>query len=87
MPTWMIHVIGNVGVLLVLVAYLLVSNGRIASTSPKYQWLNLVGAAILIAYSVVFVAWASVVLNSIWLLIALVALVKIRRQRLSATPA
>lgn len=76
----MIHVFGNLGVLMVLAAYFLVSSGRIMSTAPAYQVLNLAGAAILIAYSVVFVAWANVVLNSIWLLIALVSLVKIRRR-------
>jgi multidrug transporter EmrE-like cation transporter len=74
----MIHVFGNLGVLMVLAAYFLVSTGRIMSTAPVYQVLNLVGAAILIVYSVVFFAWANVALNSIWLLIALVSLIKIR---------
>ena len=84
MPTWMIHVFGNFGVLMVLAAYFLVSNGRISSTSSSYQVLNLVGGAILVAYSVVFFAWANVVLNTIWFCIALVALIKIRRARAAA---
>jgi hypothetical protein len=87
MPTWTIHVLGNIGVVLILAAYFLVSNGRTSSTSPMYQWLNLVGAAILIVYSFALFAWASVTLNCIWLLIALTALVKKRRRRSTqATP-
>jgi hypothetical protein len=77
----MFHVFGNVGVLMVLAAYFLVSSGRIKSSAPLYQVLNLVGAAILVVYSVVLLAWASVVLNGIWMLIALVWLVKIRRRQ------
>ena len=76
MNTWLLHIVGNIGVLCVLGAYFLVSTGRLKSISPRYQVLNLVGAIILTAYAVVLVAWASVVLNGIWALIALVALLR-----------
>lgn len=75
-----LHIVGNIGVICVLLAYFLVSTGRIKSISAKYQVLNLVGAVILTIYAVVLVAWASVALNAIWAVIALVALIKNRRQ-------
>lgn len=78
MPTWIIHVVGNLGVLLILGAYLLVSSQRLKPSAPLYQILNLVGAVILVAYSISFAAWASVVLNGVWTLIAVWALVRIR---------
>jgi hypothetical protein len=59
---------------MVLGAYLLVSSNRVKSISPAYQALNLVGAVILIGYSLALAAWASVVLNSVWALIAAWAL-------------
>lgn len=81
-----LHVIGNLGVLLILGAYLLVSTGRVQSFSPRYQSLNLIGAVIMIGYSVALVAWASVVLNSVWALIALVSLIShARRAKVEAT--
>lgn len=78
MNIWLLHIIGNIGVLLVLGAYFLISTGRLKSISPRYQLLNLVGAIILTVYAVILVAWASVVLNGIWALIALVALIRNR---------
>lgn len=81
MPTWIIHVVGNLGVLLILGAYLLVSSQRLKPSAPLYQILNLVGAVILVAYSISFAAWASVMLNGVWTLIAVWALVRIRLGR------
>jgi peptidoglycan/LPS O-acetylase OafA/YrhL len=51
MPTWLLHVIGNIGVLMILGAYFLVSSSMIKSISPWYQSLNLVGAIIMAIYS------------------------------------
>ena len=82
MPEWVLHGVGNVGVLLVLGAYLLLSNGRIKSISPWYQGLNLGGAVLLTGYSIVLAAWATVLLNSVWAAIAVVALIaNLRRAR------
>lgn len=74
----MIHVVGTIGMLLVLGAYTLVSLRRIASASVAFQGLNLVGAGFLAVYSVVLGAWATVALNAVWALIALAALVRLR---------
>ncbi len=80
--------IGNVGVIMVLGAYLLVSSNRIKSISPIYQALNLAGAIILIGYSLALdeVAYASVVLNSVWALIAVWALVLNSRRSKTPSP-
>ena len=79
----LIHVVGGIGTIMVLVAYFLVSAGRIASASTAFQGLNLVGAALLAYYAVVLAAWASVALNGIWSLIGLVAMVRIVQMRRS----
>lgn len=85
METIVLHLVGNVGVLCVLAAYFLVSTGKVASISVKYQVLNLVGAIILTIYAIILVAWASVALNAIWALIALVALARGRKGVRDAT--
>lgn len=77
----LIHVVGGIGTIMVLAAYFLVSAGRIASASTTFQGLNLVGAALLAYYGAVLAAWASVVLNVIWALIGLVAVVRIVQHR------
>ena len=71
----LLHVIGNLGVVLYLGAYWLVSLGRVASFSPRYQVPNFIGALILLGYSIILTAWASVVLNVVWALIAGTSLV------------
>lgn len=77
----MIHVLGGIGTVCVLLAYLLVSSQRISSESRAFQLLNLLGAAMLAVYSLVLSAWSSVALNAIWAVIALVALWRILRAR------
>lgn len=71
--------------LLVLGAYFAVSSGRLKSASYGFQGMNLVGAAMLTAYSVVLAAWATVVLNAAWGVIALVALIRVVRSREAAS--
>lgn len=80
-----LHVIGNLGVILILGAYWLVSTGRVQSISPKYQVLNLVGAVIMVGYSIILVAWASVVLNGVWSIIAATSLIRNARKAKAAT--
>lgn len=77
----MVHVIGGIGTILVLAAYFLVSTGRLKSASLGFQGMNLIGAALLTIYAVALVAWASVALNAVWGIIALVALVRVIQRR------
>lgn len=80
-PDWLLHVIGTGGAICVLLAYFLVSNGKVTSSSVPFQLINLVGAALLTTYAFILQGWSLVFLNGIWAVIALVALVRIRRAR------
>ena len=89
MTDWVLHAIGNVGVLCVLGASFLLSIGKIKAISNWYQGLNLGGAIFLTGYSLVLAAWASVALNTVWAAIAVVSLViNLRRVKVvSSEPA
>lgn len=75
----MVHIPGFIGTFLVLGAYFLLSTGRIRAASLQYQGLNLIGAALLTLYGFLLAAWASIALNGIWGLIAVVALLRVLR--------
>lgn len=75
------HVIGGIGTILVLTAYFLVSTGRVPSRSLGFQGINLVGAILLTIYGFMLFAWATVALNGVWGLIAIVALFRVFRDR------
>ncbi|RNI21788.1 CBU_0592 family membrane protein [Rufibacter latericius] len=70
------EIIGWAGALFSLTAFSLNSLNIITSQSMQYLLLNVVGCAFLIVYAINKKAHASWVLNSIWLLITAVALVK-----------
>jgi len=73
------EIIGWGGTGAILLAYLLVSTGKILSNSRKYQLLNLFGAIGIIINSGIHGATPSVGLNVVWLLIALYGLVKAKK--------
>ena len=75
------HLIGGIGTILVLTAYFLVSTGRVPSKSLGFQGINLVGAILLTIYGFMLFAWATVALNGVWGLIAIVALFRVFRDR------
>ena len=77
---------GAVGSVIVLLAYFLVTTGRVTSSSWHFQGLNLVGSVLLTIYSFALAAWAAVPLNGTWVIIAAVALVRMQlgRRRASA---
>ena len=72
-----IEVIGWVGAMFSLSAFGLNSLNVISSQSVLYLVLNIVGCFFLIVYAFFKKAHASWVLNTIWLLITVVALVKV----------
>ena len=74
----MIHVFGAVGMLLLMLAFAMVSTKRLSPSGVAYQGMNLVGALILVVYSIILVAWVSVALNLAWAAIALVSLIRNR---------
>ena len=75
-----IDVIGWIGAIALLIAYGLISAGRMKSDGKKYQALNLVGGAGLIVNSTWYGAYPSTFVNVVWVGIAVVALIGIFRK-------
>jgi len=71
--------VGMIGVILILIAYYLLSVNRMSAMSMSYQWLNFWGAW-LILYSLFF-HWnlSSVVIEAAWILISMLGMYKVWR--------
>lgn len=78
---------GWIGAALILLAYLLLSMGKVTGQSPLYQGMNVVGAAGFIINGWWHGALPSAVLNVIWMLIGGVALWRMMAKRKSSTSA
>ena len=76
-----IEIVGWTGALLVLVAYWLVSHGRLGGTTFTFQAMNVGGALMLAANGYYHGAFPAVFVNVCWLLIGLFALWWHRRAR------
>ena len=74
---------GWIGAGLILLAYLLLSMGKVTGQSPLYQGMNIVGAAGFIINGWWHDALPSAVLNVIWMLIGGVTLWRIWARRRS----
>lgn len=72
---------GWLGALLVLGAYGLLTIKKLSSDDIRYHGLNFVGSVCLAIYALVYHAHASMVVNIIWLLIALWAIATIQTRR------
>ena len=81
------EVAGWAGAALILVAYLLLSMGRLTGQSPLYQWMNVFGAAGFVVNGWWHGAIPSATLNVLWLMIGAVALWQIRMRKGSSTSA
>ena len=80
-----VEVAGWAGAILILLAYLLLSAGRLTGQSLSYQLMNVFGAAGFIINGWWHGAMPSAVLNVIWLMIGAVATWRIMRKRGSST--
>ncbi len=69
-----ITLVGWLGAFALLAAYAAVSTGRLAGRSPRFQVVNLAGAAALTLNSGYHEAWPSVGLNLVWIAIGLAAI-------------
>ena len=78
------EVIGYAGAVAILLAYFLLSIGKITS-GRTYHLLNLVGAIGLLINGAVHAAWPSVVLNVVWTGIAIFSVVQLARKRVVNT--
>ena len=82
-----IEVAGWAGALLILLAYLFLSAGRLTGQSLVYQGMNVAGAAGFIVNGWWHGALPSAVLNVIWMMIGTIALWRIlARRRKAAEP-
>jgi len=78
----LIDILGWIGAILLLLAYALVSNRKLAGDSVRFQLLNLSGGLLLAANSAYHGALPSVAVNAVWIVIGLAALLRARRQRI-----
>ena len=87
MLSFLVEVAGWAGATLILLAYLLLSAGRLTGQSLSYQLMNVVGAAGFIVNGWWHGALPSAVLNVIWLMIGAIATWRILKKRRSSTSA
>lgn len=74
-----IEAAGWIGALLILIAYLLVSAGRLSGQSVAFQAMNILGALGFVINSGAHGALPSTVLNIIWMAIGAATLWRTRR--------
>ena len=82
-----VEVAGWIGALLILLAYLMVTVGKLTGQSLAFQWMNLIGAAGFVINGWWHRALPSAALNVLWMLIAGVALWQLWRGKGSSTSA
>ncbi len=71
----MVNISGWIGTALFVLAYYLVSSGKLEATGSRYQWMNLIGAFCLGANVFYEKAWPALGLEIIWATIAIGALI------------
>ena len=81
----LVEVVGWGGALLILLAYLLLSAGRLTGRSRAYQVMNVVGAAGFVVNGWWHGALPSTALNVVWMGIGIVALWNIAKRTDSST--
>lgn len=67
------------GSLLILVPFVLVQVGRMTSTSRTFLLLNLIGSTVLAIDAAIGLQWGFLLLEGVWAIVSLVALVRPRR--------
>ena len=82
-----VEVVGWAGAVLILLAYLLLSAGRLTGQSLTYQAMNVFGAAGFVVNGWWHRALPSAVLNILWLAIGVFASWRILKKRGSSTSA
>lgn len=84
---WLVEIAGWGGAALILLAYVLVTIGKVTGQSLSFQALNLFGAAGFIVNGWWHGALPSAALNVIWMLFAAVALWRLWKKKGSSTSA
>lgn len=68
--------IGFVGVFMILLAYFLNVSGRLGSGNRAFLWLNILGAGLACLASVLISYWPFIILEGMWAMVSLAALLK-----------
>lgn len=82
-PDLWVEIIGWTGSLAILIAYTLNSYQKVKSDSLVFLLLNLTGGLLLIVYTVRKEAFASTLINLVWVIIAALALTRLFQRRAS----
>jgi hypothetical protein len=82
-----VEIVGWIGAVLILLAYLFLSAGKLTGQSVVYQGMNIVGAAGFVINGWWHRAIPSAALNVLWLLIGAFATWRILKKRRSSTSA
>ena len=76
-----LEVVGIYGIVMVLGAYALNTFGYLTAKDVKYQLMNLTGGAAFVYYTLVKTAWASLFVNIVWVVIAVIGIWRIVHTR------
>lgn len=80
----LIEILGWIGSIEVLLAYGLNSYQKLRSDSMVFYMLNLTGGLALIVYTVYKAAYASAFINVVWVIIAVIAIVRVMVRKKTA---
>ena len=72
-------VAGIIGVFCILVAFLLDEFSKINTKTVSYNLLNILGSGLLMYYAYTLESWPFVALNGVWLIAAVIKLIKISK--------
>jgi len=75
-------ILGLIGTAFILVAFILDEFYKVFNQNTvRYNLFNIIGSLLLVYYSLVFRAWPFVVLNGVWLIVAMIKLIKILKKK------
>lgn len=74
---WVFTVVGWVGALIFILAYLLLSLGILSAKKPIYHILNALGAVCLVTNATYLNDFPNILVNAVWVLIAFFAIFKL----------
>ncbi|MDD5416374.1 MAG: hypothetical protein PHU12_00165 [Candidatus Aenigmarchaeota archaeon] len=77
----LIEATGWIGTIIVLIAYGLIATKKLTGTSKIYHFLNLLGAGLILIYVFIYGAYAQVLLNAAWAMIAIYGIYKAVKKR------
>ena len=75
-----IEILGWIASLLIVGSYTLNISGKLAATSKWYVWSNIIGGLFFVINTYFHAAYPSMVVNIIWVIIALVMILKSKKK-------